>query len=746
MLHSPAPTHNSQPTSTVTPLPPPAALRPAFAKVLKKKKWLRTSGLSDVYDEIKERSDARFAGLPGRKTIGIDGYKDGTRRHVMNITEVKRGWVTYKGTEWFGRLRHSGRTHANTILKYMGDAAASQYICVVADNTSSMKAMFDVLALTLVGVFFIGCVVHVYDLLVEDIAKIEEINETTQKFQFIIVFILSYSSLFELFKEETESTFGKGKTTMLKLFPMTRFAYASLMIHSVLVNWRVIAGIPDSPEFRYLKRKAKPNRRADFAKFEDLLGTTALKKKGEAVVGVLDPISKALHVQEGDNFPTSGVAPLFTAVYNFTNELPLEITSQFKAGTGDEEEELTETKIHLMVSDRWLGTSRIVGLQHELHGLAYSMDVIIMCIVKEVMGESFHDAVMAGFTQQQIYKAIKTYAGGNQQKYNHLIVEYDSFVGGIHPDYAVKVDATKELVKTKLAEMVEKMDDATKGSPLLRLIYVLSEIKAFPTSRAWWAGVRKADSEKAEDVSEPRVALKAMGTDLDMIMSHACSVERVNKDHNFICAKIRSSLNPETIKKLLFIYVNGRYLHKSELSFDKFVAAMLSPDEARVILDELSTYTPPEALPATRNGEDEDQDEDELEDVDKDEGEGDDDDGVLDKYEIPEGFVHVPKPAALPEGDAEGDGKITNLFVLIMWEARVRGNDIWAWYLGKVMKFNKRRKHNYRIMWEDDGGIDQELKLENYKVDRPGLYEETLEVDMANKPTQTWCFVKKAAS
>ena len=81
-----------------------------------------------------------------------------------------------------------------------------------------------------------------------------------------------------------------------------------------------------------------------------------------------------------------------------------------------------------------------------------------------------------------------------------------------------------------------------------------------------------------------------------------------------------------------------------------------------------------------------------------------------------------------------------------MWEARVRGNDIWAWYLGKVMKFNKRRKHNYRIMWEDDGGIDQELKLENYKVDRPGLYEEMLEVDMANKPTQTWCFVKKAAS
>ena len=50
-----------------------------------------------------------------------------------------------------------------------------------------------------------------------------------------------------------------------------------------------------------------------------------------------------------------------------------------------------------------------------------------------------------------------------------------------------------------------------------------------------------------------------------------------------------------------------------------------------------------------------------------------------------------------------------------------------------------------------DGGIDHELKLENYKVDRPGLYEgtlyeDTLEVDMANKPTQTWCFLKKAAS
>ena len=107
---------------------------------------------------------------------------------------------------------------------------------------------------------------------------------------------------------------------------------------------------------------------------------------------------------------------------------------------------------------------------------------------------------------------------------------------------------------------------------------------------------------------------------------------------------------------------------------------------------------------------------------DEDEDEGDDDDGVLDKYEIPEGFVHVPKPAALPEGDAEEDGKITNLFVLIMWEARVRGNDIWAWYLGKVMKFNKRRKHNYRIMWEDDGGIDQKLRSLDFRNGTESLF------------------------
>ena len=49
---------------------------------------------------------------------------------------------------------------------------------------------------------------------------------------------------------------------------------------------------------------------------------------------------------------------------------------------------------------------------------------------------------------------------------------------------------------------------------------------------------------------------------------------------------------------------------------------------------------------------------------------------------------------------------------------------------------------NVRMPWD----YSKELKLENYKVDRPGLYEETLEVDMANKPTQTWCFVKKAAT
>ena len=116
----------------------------------------------------------------------------------MNISCGVIGYVPYRWTEWFGRRRHTGTTYGKTLEAKFGDEI-NEVQAIVADNTSSMSSpingLFGLVFAAYARIYCIGCVVHVYDLLLEDLVKVQQIAEITGNALFITYFILRFGSV-----------------------------------------------------------------------------------------------------------------------------------------------------------------------------------------------------------------------------------------------------------------------------------------------------------------------------------------------------------------------------------------------------------------------------------------------------------------------------------------------------------------------------------------------------------------------
>mmetsp|Transcript_8468 Transcript_8468/g.29894 ORF Transcript_8468/g.29894 Transcript_8468/m.29894 type:complete len:277 (-) Transcript_8468:1217-2047(-) len=259
-------------------------MAPAFLPRLPGRKTLATQWMPKLAAATEEKADAHLKD-PGRKfTAIIDGFKDRKKRHVMNMSRGVRGFVAYLKTAWFGRRRHTGDVYGEELVSALGDEMDNT-IAIVADNTGSMSSMqnglFGWLRRKFPKLLLLGCAVHVLDLLEEDIAKLFFIVSIVEKAKFIVVFVLRYSLIHETFLELQLGRKAVDKSAsmlQLKTFPDTRFAYAVLMIVSVLLNWSVLAMIVDTADYKLCKWNVKPAQRRDFEKFEDFVQSGLLKR------------------------------------------------------------------------------------------------------------------------------------------------------------------------------------------------------------------------------------------------------------------------------------------------------------------------------------------------------------------------------------------------------------------------------------------------------------------------------------
>lgn len=352
------------------------ALRPNFAKMLSNN-WvsrkIRGVMLDEIYEEAVEIAEEALAAEPGLITVGIDGHKDGRGRSLETVTKAKLGVSTFAGCEYMLTERATGQRLAATIKKHIL-ATWWLYIAVVADNTGNNTSMFAELSTvaTLAHFFFLGCYIHVLDLLIEDLAKLDAFATLGKDAHFVISFIKSHSIIYEDFLEAKTKL---GIRTDLHLYPATRFAYLYFMLLSLFKCIAAVRVVIDSPVYKLCKEQARKRggeegrkALAKFNTFEAIVETRSFKPKLEIGANVLMPLSCALHYLEGDSVPISHMYPVFQGIFDFVQSLADELSITELLDSSDCE------KMMELVKERWLGATRKVGLKADVHLLAFVLD------------------------------------------------------------------------------------------------------------------------------------------------------------------------------------------------------------------------------------------------------------------------------------------------------------------------------------------------------------------------------------
>ena len=356
------------------------ALRPNFEKKLgglTKGLRLRMRGdlLDEVYEEAVAISEEVIAAQPGLTTFGIDGHKDGRGRTLETFTKAKLGVSVFAGCEYMLTERATGARMAVSVKRFILKEP-HMYIAVVADNTGSNWSMFESLSqiALLSHMFFLGCCVHVLDLLVEDVAKLPKFSAMSKQAHEVIAFIKKHSILYEEFLAAKAEQKIRSD---LHLFPATRFAYLYLMLMSLHKTMSAVRVMSESGVYKLSKdivrkRGGDEGKKAleKFNSFEDIIDSRSFKTRLNLCASVLMPFSCALHYLEGDKVPISHVYPVYQALFSYVQGLKDEVDKSLQ----DFLEESDIEKMIELVQTRWHGKTRTVGLKANAHMLAFTLD------------------------------------------------------------------------------------------------------------------------------------------------------------------------------------------------------------------------------------------------------------------------------------------------------------------------------------------------------------------------------------
>ena len=497
-------------------------------------------------------SEALLDSAAGKRTLGLDGKTDVCGRATVNFGNMKQGVVAYLSTRFLKKQKHSGETHAQMVQETIGDAK-HKYQAVVADNTGNMQTMFRLLRSIYPLLFFLGCCIHVLDLLIEDLAKLQQIANLVADFHFIIVFIKRNSLLFETFLEAQISFYGANKFLSLRIFPLTRFAYCYLMVLCVLRNIlaAVIRDIPTWAEFaivrdaavKVARRDKRPAVEAEFRRFETLVESAATKKAGEGILALLSPFSLVLHFLEGDSVPCSYILPLYASLLHFAKHLPDSVRNVLEEATIDAVQEA--------VRSRWTGSSQHVGLRHVVHGLAFALDPFVRAAVKALFGADHLGRLDMTYGDAAVYKAIQNYCGGDVgPKYTRLVSQFNKYKAREGHEFEIKVATVEKLVDVHLSTVVlPSLQDVERADHRVVLVKLLSTLHVVGTASIWW--------RTFPDTCPDFVAFTQMAVNVLQIVPHACGIERLNKNHHNVHTKGRAKMGESQVVKLVYCYTNS---------------------------------------------------------------------------------------------------------------------------------------------------------------------------------------------
>lgn len=574
-------------------------IRPSFEKTLHSKMNRKMAGtqLDELYEESQELVEEKLATRPGLITLGIDGHKDGRSRTLETITKAKLGISTFHGCHYMLTERATGARLAS-LLKPILMERSKTFIAVVSDNTSSNVAMNEELqkVAELKRLFYLGCFVHVMDLLVEDISKVEPLSVLSAAAHTVVSFVKRHATIYEEFLSI------KGNLRIrsdLHLFPTTRFAYMYLMLESLHKCIAAVRALLDSPVYKLCKegtrrRGGEEGRKAfqTFVTFESILEPRAFSEKLDLASQLLWPISAALHYLEGDSVPLSHVYPVYQGIYDFVQGFAREMAlSQLL------DEEHCERIVEL-VKERWYGAGRKKGLRADVHLLAFILDPYAQGAVTtpgnpstELLSASVFERARAALryhiTEPDIRQAVghqflmwntaRPQLGADTDMHDMGSVFGESSTAVPQGDNAFRSSyiAAMELMWDRCEAREKAISDGKQKRKVndvddfaYTIFETIERLKLTADPASFWQGtLNELPDNASKELKDAHKYFCVTARNIISIVGHTCGVERAGKAYGLIMTAHRKHMRREVAGKAAYV-LNNYNLLRSNINVD----------------------------------------------------------------------------------------------------------------------------------------------------------------------------------
>ena len=407
-----------------------------------------------------------------------------------------------------------------------------------------------------------GCIAHLSDLVIEDIFKIREAKEILDKVRSVTVFVRSHRRVKKLYLTicQLPRVGGGAKGKMLKLFSDTRFSYGDLTMQEYMHNKYFLEQLVHHPEFDEICETIRNNK---VNQFKDIVMPTVGSEnyRFDTKVMLLHELTgvvcKMIHHVEQKLCKASWVNALFFALmkdfdeWSNNNRVNATFDTDFIHS------------VHQSLINRWRGE------REDIAGRVRSL-------------RPFKSKV---WTAAAIFDPYYSPTEGEYARVvNDDVLDYVSSVKELMEPYVTQENREAELLEVQAelndivlrrghwGDLISSFQRSLPSPPRTCKSNVEKEIFKQNQMRpvaVFWETMGKA--------AFPRCSQLAMR--LSIISVQSADVERMCKAHSLIHTKTRNRLQHKRVKKLLYCYINLRFIENSKPEPDEFLLCVDDEEE-----------------------------------------------------------------------------------------------------------------------------------------------------------------------
>ncbi|CAO2033804.1 unnamed protein product [Urochloa humidicola] len=226
-------------------------------------------------------------------SLMTDAWTDKKSRGVMNLVVHSAYGVYFLNSVDCSSVQKNGRYIFDLVDRCIEEIGEKNVVQVVTDNASNNLAAAALLKAKRPSIFWNGCAAHTVDLMLEDIGKIPQVEQTIVKARSVTTFLYSHTRVLALMR----TYLGKD----LVRSGVTRFATAYLNLKSLLDSKKELGRLFRSDELNemgYLKKdKGK--------KASKVVRSDPFWKSVDNAVNYFEPLANVLRRMDSD-IPSMG--------------------------------------------------------------------------------------------------------------------------------------------------------------------------------------------------------------------------------------------------------------------------------------------------------------------------------------------------------------------------------------------------------------------------------------------------------